>query len=114
MKSISAKQFKQVMDGDKPFDLVDVRPNKDYRHNHIPGAVNVPFTSDFVDVLEDTLMGDKDIVVVVYDAHEESDLAERAIAVMVNELGYENAMHLDGGIMGWMEKGYKVEFGRES
>lgn len=114
MKAISAKQFKRVRDGDKSFDLVDVRSNKDYRHNHIPGAVNVPFTADFVDVLKDTLMGDKDIPVIVYGAHEESDLAERATSVMVKELGYENVMYLEGGIMGWMEKGYKVEFGRES
>ena len=90
--------------------VIDVREPEEWRERHIPGAINVPRGW-----LE--LKGDPDTP--VFDPHIRPDrpiyvhcavgkLGALATATL-NEMGYETAANLQGGIEAWEAAGHPVE-----
>lgn len=110
MNKISIDELKAKMEANEIFTLVDLRDKQLYEHNHIPSAMNVPYVNDFKGDAEG-ILHDKDAEIIAYADDESS--SEGACATF-NEMGYRNLKCLDGGIRGWMEKGYQLEFGEES
>jgi rhodanese-related sulfurtransferase len=73
-----------------------------YRSGHLPGAVNIP--PHLVPELAPRLLPDKDVVVVVYGAHQRCAHA-RIVLRKLAELGYRRLARYPGGKEAWAEAG---------
>lgn len=74
--------------------VIDVREPEEYRHGHIPGAINVPIgrLPEYLPRLS------KDVPVLLYcQSGNRSAIAAR----MLKKQGFEQVYHLRGGISGW-------------
>ncbi len=77
-----------------PF-ILSVRSESQYAIGHIPGAVNIPWTSVFTEENISKLPINKDIVVYCFTGHTASQ-----VTAMLNVLGYD-AMCLKFGMVSW-------------
>jgi rhodanese-related sulfurtransferase len=64
METVSREELKAKMDGGKVFTLVETLQEVAYKHEHLPGAVNLP--PDRVRELAPSLLPDKSAEIVVY------------------------------------------------
>ena len=85
--------------------LVDCREEHEFEEAHLPGAVHVPRGH-----LESRIEGaarDKSERVIVYCAS--GNRSALAAKTLMEELGYERAESMTGGITLWKDRGYEVE-----
>jgi molybdopterin/thiamine biosynthesis adenylyltransferase/rhodanese-related sulfurtransferase len=85
--------------------LVDVREEHEFEEAHLPGAVHVPRGH-----LEQRIEGaarDKSERVILYCAS--GNRSALAAKTLMDELGYEQAESMTGGITLWKDRGYEVE-----
>ncbi|HEX2161372.1 MAG TPA: molybdopterin-synthase adenylyltransferase MoeB [Thermoleophilaceae bacterium] len=88
--------------------LVDVREQHEFEEAHLPGAVHVP--RGHLESRIEGAAGDKSSRVILYCASgNRSALAAKTLA---EELGYERAESMTGGITLWKDRGYDVEVPR--
>ena len=88
--------------------LVDVREQHEYEEAHLPGAVHVP--RGHLESRIEGAAGDKSARVILYCASgNRSALAAKTLA---DELGYEQAESMTGGITLWKDRGYEVDVPR--
>lgn len=93
--------------------LVDLRDEPEIRENgRIPGAVHIPrgmleFRADPTSPYHDESLNPEQRVILHCASGGRSALG----AVTLQEMGYTNVAHLDGGFKGWMEQGQPVEKG---
>ncbi|HEX2071616.1 MAG TPA: molybdopterin-synthase adenylyltransferase MoeB [Thermoleophilaceae bacterium] len=88
--------------------LVDVREQNEFEEAHLPGAVHVP--RGHLESRIEGAVGDKASRVILYCASgNRSALAAKTLA---DELGYERAESMTGGITLWKDRGYDVEVPR--
>ncbi|MCL2319070.1 MAG: rhodanese-like domain-containing protein [Treponema sp.] len=94
-RNISPKEAKAIMDGGKPYTLLDVRTEEEFRGGHIKGALLIP---DYeIEALAEKKLPDKNAVLLVYcQSGARSARASRKLAGM----GYTNVNNF-GGIMNW-------------
>jgi rhodanese-related sulfurtransferase len=95
VNSISANELsRRIKSGDEPF-LLDVREPEELADGAIPGAVNIPM--DEVGRRLRELPTDREIVVICH-------LGQRSeyIAGMLNALGYDRVLNLEGGMDAWL------------
>jgi len=111
-KEISADELKKKIDAQEKFYLIDARSAEDFQHNHLPEAMNLVWGPDFDKDMPEVLP-DKDAEVVVYGTNEACIMAKNAVQHL-EAAGYENVSLFPAGIMGWMEAGHALEFGRSS
>ena len=64
METVAREELKGKMDRGEPFTLVETLQEVAYRHEHLPGAVNLP--PDRVRELAPGLLPDKGAEIVVY------------------------------------------------
>jgi rhodanese-related sulfurtransferase len=64
METISREELKAKIDGGESFALVETLQEVAYKHEHLPGAVNLP--PDRVRELAPTLLPDKSAEIIVY------------------------------------------------
>ena len=64
VQTISRENLKAKMDQGEDFVLVETLPEEQYRHAHLPGALNLP--PDQVKELASELLPDKEADIVVY------------------------------------------------
>ena len=64
MNTISREELKRKMDGGEAFTLVETLQEVAYKHEHLPGAINVP--PDRVRELAPGLLPDKSAEIIVY------------------------------------------------
>ncbi len=64
VQTISRENLKAKMDQGEDFVLVETLPEEQYRHAHLPGALNLP--PDQVRELASELLPDKEADIVVY------------------------------------------------
>jgi len=112
MNTITTDELKAKMDADQTFNLIDLRGVDHYEHNHIVGAINVPYDDKFVEVAQ-KILHDKDVTVVLYADFEGKPECPLAVSKLA-ELGYQDVKCFDAGLHGWMEAGHRLEFGDES
>jgi rhodanese-related sulfurtransferase len=109
----------RMVDAEKAFDLLhragvrflDVRTPDEFRIDHIPGAVNVPFISFFrhpAKILQPPPRPDETIV--VYDFESGSRKARMAAQWLARNR-FTGAAVLYPGFSGWLETGRPVERG---
>jgi molybdopterin/thiamine biosynthesis adenylyltransferase/rhodanese-related sulfurtransferase len=85
--------------------LVDVREQHEFEEAHLPGAVHVP--RGHLESRIEGAAGDRSERVILYCASgNRSALAAKTLA---DELGYERAESMTGGITLWKDRGYEVE-----
>jgi hypothetical protein len=64
VETISRGDLKAKIDNRDDFVLVETLPEEQYRHTHLPGAINLP--PDRVRELAPELLADKEVDIVVY------------------------------------------------
>jgi sulfur-carrier protein adenylyltransferase/sulfurtransferase len=88
----------------KPFTLVDVRENDEFRAGYIPGAVHVP--RSYLESRAEQKLTDKSAELIVYCAGgTRSAFAAKAL----KDMGYANVSSVNPGFVRWKDLKYPVE-----
>ncbi len=99
IQEINPKELIQIIEGDKPFYLIDVREIDEWEKGHIPQATFLPrgiLERDF-----EKVTSDKNALIVVYCAGGyRSALACDAL----QKMGYQTVFSLQGGIRYWVSQ----------
>jgi molybdopterin/thiamine biosynthesis adenylyltransferase/rhodanese-related sulfurtransferase len=88
--------------------LVDVREDTEFEAAHIPGAVHVP--RGHLESRIEGATGDKSKRVILYCAS--GNRSALAAKTLMDELGYDRAESMTGGITLWKDRGFEVEVPR--
>jgi rhodanese-related sulfurtransferase len=110
-RQISAQDLRDMRDRGTDMVLINTLSQEKFAEGHIPGSENVPNdTPHFVEEVE-RLAGNKGRHIVVYcGGGKESALAAYAL----EEAGFTNVEHFQGGMTEWNHLGYPVEMGVHS
>ena len=95
----------EAMGNGKPF-VIDVRAFDSYLKARVPGAKSVPI-EDIDDYVAEFPTDREAPIITVCDR---GNLSLLGVLYLVS-LGYKNARSLNGGTLGWIDKGYPVESG---
>ena len=101
---ITPQQLREMYENDEDFVLLDVLAEKYFRKQHIPGALNIQ-VADIKEVVPKIVRKDRTIVVYCYDI---DCGASPQAAKILEQLGYENILDLEEGIVAYKEAGYSV------
>ncbi len=119
-ESIGPNQLKELLTGDHPARVIDIRDGDAFALAHIPQALNIPikrmqFNPGFVPddrmiVLYSSIgpLGNDPNVTVPPD-----DLSVRATAEELRARGYQVQV-LEGGLNAWIAAGYPVDHGNKT
>ncbi len=102
--AITPQALTERQAGAKPLVIIDVRKSGEYKSGHVPGALNIPH--DKLARKLDKLEGASGVVVYCINGRR-TKLAEQTLI----ENDIDNVFHLEGGLMGWRQAGYKVKAG---
>ena len=94
-KNISAEAAKKMMNEGKPFILLDVRSEAEFKEIHIPGAILIP--NDQIKARAKSELPDKDALILVYCR---SGVRAASASNDLANMGYTNIYNF-GGIMNW-------------
>jgi len=97
---ITAQQLATEMAGDQEFLLLDIRTEAEYDAGHIEGAKWLPRGKLEYGIQE--LTTDPDARIVLYCA---SGGRSALATLTLNQMGYRNAVDLEGGFKEWMAEG---------
>lgn len=102
--AITAQDLHDRQGGAEPYLVIDVRDTGEYKSGHVPGAINIPQKK-----LERQLdkLTDANGVVLYCINGSRTRLAEQTLI----ENDVDNVFHLEGGLMGWRQGGFKVRTG---
>lgn len=90
-KHLEADEAARVIESEECI-LVDVRSEKEYQVEHIPGAVNIPYDSDDETFLSE--IPDKDRTIVLYCDY--GGISKNTAEHLCRDLGYTNVCEFDG------------------
>jgi rhodanese-related sulfurtransferase len=101
--SVTAKNFKKIIEKDDEFVLLDVRSEAEFNAAHLPGALNVE--RGRIEWIVPNIIKKTDRTIYVYcqDGRRSGFATERLI-----EMGYTNTIHIADGFEGWVTEGYYV------
>lgn len=108
-RMISLAQFKELMAGALPLQIVDAREAGEYAQGRIGGAINIPpgeFFGKVPDAVNQRLS--RDLPVVVYCGGGNCD-ASKLVAVRLKDLGFAQTYVYEDGYSGWTKAGEAVE-----
>ncbi|MFD7410728.1 adenylyltransferase/sulfurtransferase MoeZ [Kitasatospora purpeofusca] len=97
--TITSKQLKQWQDDQEDIFLIDVREPGEYEIVSIPGAVLIPKNEFLMGNALEQLPQDKKIVL-----HCKSGVRSAEVLAVVKSAGFSNAVHLGGGVLGWVNQ----------
>lgn len=103
LKTVSPEAAKAMLEDERAV-LIDVRERDEWEHEHIPGATLVPL-SDF----SAARLPQRDGKTLIF--HCRSGNRTKLAAAQLIAVGGPEAVHLDGGILGWEKAGFPVEQG---
>src|SRR6059058_4597102 len=85
--------------------VIDVRPAEAFNgpQGHIAGALNAPFET-IERQLPELLPYQNQTVLVYGETSTDGALAAKLLSVA----GFRNVVHVEGGIKGWIERGYRT------
>ena len=104
--TISPQSLDALLNGSKPFALIDVRETGEYNNAHIPGASLIP-RRDLEAQIAAAVPHSATPVVLCDDDARRAALA----AATLERLGYSDVSALDGGINRWVTQEYPTEWG---
>jgi rhodanese-related sulfurtransferase len=90
--------------------LVEVLEPEKYEEFHLPGAMNVPLSTNFEETIQQAVP-DKSQEIVVYCSDDDCDASPTAARKM-EELGYEHVYDYSGGKKDWKDAGLPVKSSR--
>lgn len=102
--AISAQDLHDRQGGAEPLLVIDVRDRAEYKSGHVPGAVNIPQKK--LGKQLDKLADANGVVLYCINGRR-TRLAEQTLI----ENDVPNVVHLEGGLMGWRQGGFKVRTG---
>ena len=103
VETIKAEELKEKMDNEEDFTLINVLSRDEYKKEHIPGSINIPYKE--IAQHSDGLEKDDEIIVHCSDIFCD---ASPTAASKLEKLGFENVIDFEGGMDEWKEKGYPV------
>ena len=104
VRAVSVDNAADLFDN-QPEDLIilDVRTPDEFNAGHLDGAVMIDFyESDFADRIADL---DRDQPYLMYCR---SGNRSGAASELMDELGFTNVAHVDGGILAWLDAGEPI------
>ncbi len=104
VRETTVDEVKARMDRREKFALVDVREDREYDMDHLPGAVHLG-----KGIIERDIEGkysDLTAPLVLYCG---GGFRSALAADNLPKMGYTNVISMDGGIREWREKGYPLE-----
>lgn len=97
MKSISVEELKSKMDGNEPFQLIDVR--EEYERNICRlDSEHIPLEK----LIAQKNRVRKDVPVIFHCRA--GDRGKAAVAALEQKHGFDNLYNLEGGIMAWADR----------
>lgn len=104
MQIIMKSTLKQWLNNKHDMLVIDVLPKENYKQQHIPGAINIPFQGNdsFVHEVEKQTHS-RNQRIVVYCANLHCDLSKRAAQELM-DTGFGNVYMFEGGTEGWFGK----------
>jgi len=102
--AMTAQDLNDRQGGAEPLLVIDVRDVGEYKSGHVPGAINIPQKK-----LEKQLdkLADANGVVLYCINGSRTRLAEQTLI----ENDVDDVFHLEGGLFGWRQGGFKVRTG---
>ncbi len=108
MRTMHAKDLRQMIDQKQDLLLINVLKKEDFDARHIPGSRNVPNESPkFVDQVS-SMAGSKTRPIVVYCASASCQASPTA-AKKLEQAGFTNVTDFEGGVAEWKEAGFTLE-----
>ena len=107
VRETTVDEVKKRMDKGDKFVLVDVREDREYDADHIPGAVHMGKGVIERDI--EAKYPDLNTELVLYCG---GGFRSALAADNLQKMGYANVISMDGGIRGWREKSYPLEKGK--
>jgi rhodanese-related sulfurtransferase len=104
IQSIKPEELKKWIESKANIVVVDNQPKGAYDIEHIPGAVNFPWTAQIKAPIN--LPRNKLLILYCACTHEEDSTD---VANQLMEFGYNNIKLLEGGWLRWVELGYPTE-----
>ena len=106
VKNIDVATAHQLLNQDKNIVVLDVRTPEEYTSGHIDGAVNININGDNFSKKVAELDKDKSYIVHCA-ANVENGRSAKSLKIMA-DLGFENLMSMEGGIVAWRQDGLSV------
>ena len=107
IRETNVDEVKTRLDRKEKFVLVDVREDREYDADHIPGAVHLGKGVIERDI--ESAYPDLNTELVLYCG---GGFRSALAADNLRKMGYTNVISMDGGIRGWREKAYPLEKGK--
>jgi rhodanese-related sulfurtransferase len=106
VKILPLEELKKRFDAraERPFTLVDVRENEEFRAGYIPGAVHVP--RSYLETRAEQKLPDRSAEIVLYCA---GGNRSAFAAKTLGEMGYTNVASANPGFVRWKDLKYPVE-----
>ncbi|MGA9528933.1 MAG: rhodanese-like domain-containing protein [Terriglobales bacterium] len=107
VRETTVDEIKGRLDRGDKFVLVDVREDREFEADHIPGAVHLGKGVIERDI--EAKYPELDTPLVLYCG---GGFRSALAADNLQKMGYTNVISMDGGIRGWREKSYPLEKGK--
>lgn len=110
IKEVSVQDVKKMIDAGKKAIILDVRMKEEFLDGHVPGAVNMAGMDDLSREQAarevSAIIRDRKAVVVVYCTYGKHS---PSAVKLLQDLGFNNAVNMQGGFEAWENTGYPVE-----
>ena len=94
--TITAQELKELLDSDKPVELIDVREPAEWEIVRIPGATLIPKDEILRGDALASLPHDKQIVMYC-----KTGVRSAETLAAVKRAGFSDAVHVQGGVLAW-------------
>ena len=107
IRETTVDEIKSRLDKGDKFVLVDVREDREFDADHIPGAVHLG--KGIIERDIENAYPDLSTELILYCG---GGFRSALAADNLQKMGYTNVISMDGGIRGWREKAYPLEKGK--
>ena len=103
IKEVSIDDVKKMIDTKENVVILDVTDKHEFEGGHLPGAINI--SRGMLEFKVAQIIPDKNSKIVVYCG---LDLRGPLATKTLNDLGYNNAVNMAGGLKAWKAAGYPL------
>jgi len=100
IKEIEAPQLAQMMDENEDLLIIDVREMHEINRGTIKGAIPMPMAT--VPLRLNEIPRDRDVVFIC-----RSGARSGQVCMFLGQHGFDNAINLRGGMIGWVRSGFE-------